>query len=317
MSMDNIITIPRYDKVEMLVNNPPRKTLNQIKAASDATHIINGVFFSTGTLALFDNLKVDGKVIIDNRGRTHWGYGWSNPGTFDIFTDPTANIDNFFLTQFPIIRSGQLVNMQQYTQFGGSRGRSAIGVRSDGALVLYCSADGTHGAITMATLQRRMVDAGCVSALNLDGGGSSQLRSPKLNISTTRIVPHFILVWETPANAVWIFLNGERVILDVPAQIINGRTMIPVRGLLERMGAKVTWVAPDVYVRHGDANIMLTINSTIASVNGNQVKLDQPATIINGRTLVPLRFLTENIPGATIRWDEARRSVHVTTCLKQ
>ena len=54
----------------------------------------------------------------------------------------------------------------------------------------------------------------------------------------------------------------------------------------------------------------LLIDSTRASVNDDFVTLDQPATIINGRTMVPARFIAENL-GATVEWDAEAQKVTI------
>jgi len=61
----------------------------------------------------------------------------------------------------------------------------------------------------------------------------------------------------------------------------------------------------------GGVTIEIFIDNTTARVNGANVTLDQPATILNGRTVVPMRFVAENM-GAIVDWDELARMVTVT-----
>lgn len=110
----------------------------------------------------------------------------------------------------------------------------------------------------------------------------------------------------TPGNNIAL-VDGEEAVLDVPAKIINDRTMVPVRFLAENMGYFVDWEATNRTVIIGeDKHILLPIGSTTATVDGVQVSLDSPAIIDNSRTLVPIRFVSENL-GAMVDWDEDAR----------
>lgn len=93
-------------------------------------------------------------------------------------------------------------------------------------------------------------------------------------------------------------VNGEDLFFeDQEPIIVEGRTLVPVRALLEKLGAKVEWdeATQTVKADKEGKSIVLTIGSDKAMVDGKEVKLDVPATIENGRTLVPLRFLSENL----------------------
>lgn len=83
--------------------------------------------------------------------------------------------------------------------------------------------------------------------------------------------------------------------LDSAAYIENGRTMVPIRVISEHFGADVAWNGAEgkVTIKNGDVEITLTIDKAVATVNGAEKALDAPAVIINGRTMVPLRFISE------------------------
>ena len=100
---------------------------------------------------------------------------------------------------------------------------------------------------------------------------------------------------------------------DVPPQIINGRTMVPLRAIFEELGAEVLWNGPTqtVTATRGDTVVTLTIGSTAPTVNGRVVEIDQPGVVVGGRTLVPLRFVGEAF-GAEVNWDSATRTVTIT-----
>lgn len=80
------------------------------------------------------------------------------------------------------------------------------------------------------------------------------------------------------------------------------RVQVPFRGIGEAMGAKVDYAGKIVSFLKGDISIQLTLGSKIASVNGNSISMDSVASAKNGRTFVPLRFISENL-GENVRWD--------------
>lgn len=99
--------------------------------------------------------------------------------------------------------------------------------------------------------------------------------------------------------------DGKKVKLDVPATIVNGRTMIPLRAVFEAIGAEVVWneKTNGINAKRGGIEINLTVGSDMMTVNYDYVRLDVPATIVESRTLVPVRAITESF-GCTVNWDE-------------
>ena len=107
-------------------------------------------------------------------------------------------------------------------------------------------------------------------------------------------------------------VNGKEVKIDVPAQILDGRTMTPSRFVAESLGADVDWddATKTVTVTNGTKTIKLVIDSNIATIDGEEVEIDVPATIIDGRTLTPSRFVAEAL-GADVDWDDSTKTVKV------
>ena len=101
---------------------------------------------------------------------------------------------------------------------------------------------------------------------------------------------------------------------DVQPMMSNGHVMVPVRGVFEHLNASVVWDerSGTVTARHGTDTILLPVNANYASVNGREIGLDSPARIVNGRTMVPLRFLSESL-GAGVEWMASTRTVEITT----
>lgn len=98
----------------------------------------------------------------------------------------------------------------------------------------------------------------------------------------------------TLASGKKVFYNAVPVVYDVQPAVVNGRLMVPARSTFEIMSATVDWngESKTVTVKRGNQTVMLVIDSDIMRVNGTPIKLDAPAQIIDGRTLVPLRAIS-------------------------
>ncbi|QIB27934.1 copper amine oxidase N-terminal domain-containing protein [Caloranaerobacter azorensis] len=118
-------------------------------------------------------------------------------------------------------------------------------------------------------------------------------------------------------QSIKVSINGKLVEFDVPPTIINGRTLVPVRAILEQFGLKVDWdnETRTVIGKKDGLEIKLPVDNKKAQKNGEEIKIDVPATIINGRTLVPIRFIAESI-GAKVDWDDKTKTVIITSSAK-
>ncbi|MBR5552345.1 MAG: copper amine oxidase N-terminal domain-containing protein [Clostridia bacterium] len=110
-----------------------------------------------------------------------------------------------------------------------------------------------------------------------------------------------------------ITTNGEAKALDVPAQIIDSRTMVPLRAIFEALGASVEWddATKTVTSVKGDTTVKLTIGQASINVNGADKALDVPAQIVDSRTLVPVRAIAESF-GCEVGWDDPTKTVTIT-----
>lgn len=115
-------------------------------------------------------------------------------------------------------------------------------------------------------------------------------------------------------GAVRVFVDGEPVFFDQPPVIQGSRVLVPLRGIFEKMGATVEWqpATRTVLAARGSTLVELQIGSRIARVDGRPVTLDVPAMIIGGRTLVPLRFISESL-GTRVDWNAATRTVLIAS----
>ena len=108
-------------------------------------------------------------------------------------------------------------------------------------------------------------------------------------------------------------LDGRIVTLDTPPVIVSGRTLVPLRPIIEGLGGAITWVPEtrSVEVEFNGTALLLQIGNRTAVVNGKAVILDVPAAIMNGRTVLPVRFVSEHL-GADVQWEQLTKTVTIT-----
>ncbi|MBQ2967315.1 MAG: hypothetical protein IJE10_04225 [Clostridia bacterium] len=110
-----------------------------------------------------------------------------------------------------------------------------------------------------------------------------------------------------------VYVNGEKIEFDVDPVLINDRTMVPMRKIFETLGAVVSWNGDSETasgVRNG-VRVSVSIDSPIAKVGRDMKKLDQPPVLLDGRTLIPLRFISESF-GAEVEWVDETQTVYIT-----
>jgi hypothetical protein len=124
----------------------------------------------------------------------------------------------------------------------------------------------------------------------------------------------FTLVQITPACAeIQVDVNNRQVNFgNVAPSRFDGRVFIPLRAVVEALGADVRWepATQTVHGSKGAREFSLPIGSRTAQVNGRSLNLDAPARLIAGNTLVPLRFVAEAL-GADVEWNAADQRVAI------
>jgi len=116
-----------------------------------------------------------------------------------------------------------------------------------------------------------------------------------------------------------VTVNGSPVNFSgTGPQMVDGRVLVPLRGIFEALGAAVQWNAADqrINATRGENSVQLQIGNPNATVNGSPVTLDVPARIINGSTMVPIRFVSESM-GAQVSWNESQQLVGITASVDQ
>ena len=124
-----------------------------------------------------------------------------------------------------------------------------------------------------------------------------------------------------------VIVNGSKVESDVPATIVDGRTLLPVRAIFEALGMVVSWNG-ETQTAKGvgyDYTVMMTIGSPVVKfylatdvAEGDEADLeieaDVPPQIIDGRTFVPVRALAEALE-SRVEWDDAKKTVTIEKLL--
>lgn len=189
-------TVKNPSEIGVYVQTSNIKAISQIQKEIDADVICNFQLFTIATREANFVLKVDGEIVGWD-GANYWGFGW-NKGDKTFTCDYAKNMAKYdnFAGCIPIIRDGKIIKLQagiDYpTALGGKRGRTCIGTKKDGSIVIYCWPDGSSGACRMEDLGAKMAALGCINAINFDGGGSTQLICPDGKVTTTRAIYNFL-----------------------------------------------------------------------------------------------------------------------------
>lgn len=109
-------------------------------------------------------------------------------------------------------------------------------------------------------------------------------------------------------------VNGRTLSTGVDPIQMNGRTLVPMRAIFEALGATVQYnsATRGIMAMRGTTGVDLMIGSRNAKVNQQSVRLEQAPLVVNGSTLVPLRFVSEAL-GAKVDWSPQARLVSITS----
>lgn len=107
-------------------------------------------------------------------------------------------------------------------------------------------------------------------------------------------------------------INDTSIVSATESVQENGNILVPVRIIAENLGAAVDYQdeSQSVTITRNDQTIILILNETIAVVNGETQNLLIPPKIINGTTMVPIRFISENL-GCDVKWDSETKNVTI------
>ena len=126
-----------------------------------------------------------------------------------------------------------------------------------------------------------------------------------------------ILPYAMAANDdIKIFVDGAELSIaenDTKPFVEEGRTLVPMRAIFEALGATVEWNGETQMVSSESDNgsIEMQVGSDIVVINGDEVKIDVPAKIVDGRTVVPVRVIAEGL-NKDVKWDGETRTINIT-----
>ncbi|WP_020617250.1 copper amine oxidase N-terminal domain-containing protein [Paenibacillus daejeonensis] len=107
-----------------------------------------------------------------------------------------------------------------------------------------------------------------------------------------------------------VLYNARKIVFDVKPKMVNGTVLVPIRFVSDKLGGQLTVNGKDITIVKGNRTLKLTMNSRAASFNGTAVTLNQPAMVERGRTLVPLRAVSEGL-GTPVEWDGVNQFVWI------
>ena len=114
----------------------------------------------------------------------------------------------------------------------------------------------------------------------------------------------------TYTNEIKVLIDGKRVEFDQHPVIINDRTMVPMRAIFEALGATVGWNHNEMTATGEKDGVVvgIKIESDVLIKNGESTTLDSPAVLVNNRTMVPVRAISEAF-GCEVEWKADAREV--------
>jgi len=133
-----------------------------------------------------------------------------------------------------------------------------------------------------------------------------------LIISVCIICSCFFAVNVNASGDINIVIDGNNQVYDQMPVIVSDRTLVPLRGIFESLGATVTWYdeLKMIVGAKDETTIVLWVNDTKAVVNDTEITLDVPAQIVSDRTMVPVRFISEAM-GSEVNWAGDTRTVSI------
>lgn len=125
-------------------------------------------------------------------------------------------------------------------------------------------------------------------------------------------------------NEVTVKVNNFVIKSPVPAQIVNDRTMLPMRSIFERVGAKVTWIEAEkiIFATKDSLLVTMQIDNNVMSVQQiendeiKKIELDSAPFIKDGSTMVPVRAVAESL-GYNVGWDSETRTVNINMIVNE
>ena len=113
---------------------------------------------------------------------------------------------------------------------------------------------------------------------------------------------------------VTVIFDGETLKFEQKPIIVEGRVLVPLRDICEKLGADVEWESStqSITITKDSTSLNVSIGSRMMYINNNRypLYLDAPPQIVNGRTVMPIRAVVEEL-GGEVQWDETERTVSI------
>jgi len=144
--------------------------------------------------------------------------------------------------------------------------------------------------------------------------GPAQTPPQSSSTPSQPVTPRSLPPATTAETNISVFVNGNKLDLDIGPSTYEGRTLVPMRPIFEALGYSVGFNSDtqEITASKDDSTIQMRVNSNQATVNGEVIRLEIAAQSQNGRTLVPLRFVAE-ASGSIVNWDAEAQCVYVVT----
>lgn len=265
-----------------------------------------------GTVDPGSTVKINGEMVqVDSAGNFETTVKLqNNPDMINIFaTDIAGNTSNVTITVSidtipPNLTITKPVMFEQVSKLpllveGVTEKVAVVTVNGINADV---KPDGTFSA-SLSTLPEGTLTN--IEVIATDAAGNSTKRSVSVKyIKSIRIILQV-------GNKIAL-INNVNATLEAAPVITVGRTMVPLRFVGEAFGAEFTYdsVFKIIDITLGSDKIKMQVGKNSAFVNGKEITLDVAPYIVNGRTLVPIRFISEAF-GADVVWDSNTKTVTI------
>jgi hypothetical protein len=192
MEFSKIIPFEAIEEIACVKSYGAYEMLSSVKKRTGADIVINGPAFHMDTYEIVQSFVCDGH----QKGKDDGLRGFSFERNTAKLAWNCAGASNFISEYGLLVVNGE-VNCSVTASAGSRRGRTAIGITDDNKFVVYVVTDDEKYAVkkTAKQLANKMLALGCVQAINLDGGGSSQVADNTGLYTSGRYVPGFICIW--------------------------------------------------------------------------------------------------------------------------
>lgn len=195
MEYCKIIPFEKIEKIACVIADGKGELAGAVRKRTGADIVINAPVFDMASGQILSSFVCNGVQCGEDDGLRGFCFdgntvrlAWSGAGA------------RYFISEFGLLVTDGKVNCSVSAAPNSRRGRTAIGYTTNGELVLYVVTDTENYAAkkTGKQLAQKMLSLGCIQAINLDGGGSSQVADRTGAYTTGRAVPGFICIWLKP-----------------------------------------------------------------------------------------------------------------------